>query len=80
MASFLTVPGCGQAGEALVESWLESAAWLERNPSEQHGRAGLRRVLREAMLEVEATASHLNEVRQEGFGYCWEVVRPTPPL
>lgn len=50
-----------QAGEALVAGWVESAAWLERNPSEQHGRAGLRRVLREAMLEVEATASHLNQ-------------------
>lgn len=45
-----------------MEGWVETADWLERKPSEQHGRVGLRRVLREAALEVEATATHLNKV------------------
>ena len=47
---------------ALV-GWAESAGWLVAHPSEQHGRVGLLRVLREAAVEIMAVDSHLKEVR-----------------
>ena len=49
----------------MTASWVASASWLEQNPSEQHGRAGLRRVLREAEVEIMATAVHLKLVRTD---------------